>query len=181
MGLFSRKEKAKDYVRLLKEIGIDFFGLSHDNFKPTEISIEAETAGVIKSSHGELGPDIYFDTVLLSDKSDGSRDATFLKDEADERELKKTIENLFSIFGDDSTFYGTFEMRDISVIRGKDPDKAPDDNLREWNTFYKNGFHYTVSISYDLKDKTIYLCVNSKKTWAIYDYKPRVPTQGYKK
>jgi len=179
MGLFSKKQKAKDYVRNLKEIGIDFFGLSPDDFTPVEISLEAETSGVIKSSHGELANDIYFDSVLLSDKSDGSRDAVFLKDDADEREFKKTVDNFYNVLGEDSLFRGPFDMKDIAVIKGEDPETKHDDNLREWDTFYTDGFHYTTAISYDINKKTIYLCINSKVAWAIHDYKPRVPAKGY--
>jgi len=175
MGLFSKKdkEKAKDYVRLLQSIGIDFYSLTHDNADQLELTVDDEVNGIIKKSYKELRNN-YFDFVLLSDKKDGSRNVVLSKNNSTEKDLKNLIDKFYELFGYDSVFNMEFCQRDLNVIRGYDSDFKADDNLREWNTYYSDGKTYITSISYDLKSQTIFLLIFSRQTWAYENDRPKV-------
>ena len=137
MGLFSRKNKAKDYVRMLKKIGVDFYNYTHENLKPAEISVDDEVAGVIKSSFGNFSEEVFFESILLSDKKDGTRNIILIKEDVNEKELRQFTNELYNILGEDEIFYGEFEAKDLQIIRGHDSDRNSDDDIRTWETFYK--------------------------------------------
>lgn len=111
-------------------------------------------------------------------KKDNTRDVVLSKDNLSEKDFKNFVNSFYELFGEDSLFQKEMDLRDLNKIRGLDDDYLPDDNIREWETYYKNGINYTIGLSYSLKEKTAFLTITSKPTYWIHKDKPKVPVNG---
>lgn len=170
-GLFSKKESAKNYVDLIKTFGIDVFHFSNEGLAPLDLSIDDEVSGVISKYGGEF-KHAHFDHVITSERKDGMKSFYFSGHEKTERDLKKLVDELFIVMGEDGVFKREMSPRDLNIIRGLEEDYKATDDIREWNTHYTNGVTFIITISYDLRNNMMDMFIHSRMTWdweKIYD------------
>jgi hypothetical protein len=173
MGIFKRKSKAVDYVRLLENIGIDVFGLTHDNLNSVELTVDEEINGIKQKSEGQI-ENKYFERILFQEKEDKTRNVVLSKQEMSEKDFRDLVNLFYELLGVDSLLQEKMDLRDLEKIRGLNEDYLPEENIREWETFYTNGINYTTGLSYSVREKTALLTVASKPTYWINKDKPKV-------
>lgn len=157
MGLFDfikgkeEKGSSKNYLNLLKELGIDFDSYVHEDMEPVELTIDDEVEGIIKTSDFiDTSEGVLFNYVSLSDKKDGRKELTLNKLNSSEHDIKDMVNKFYSVLGEDYLFNGEFNSEDLDKIRNNQGQ-----GLRRWDD--ESG--YNILLGYDAKNESILIYI----------------------
>ncbi|WP_150452455.1 hypothetical protein [Arenibacter lacus] len=140
MGLFGRfkfkkesHESRKHRLKaILSDLGCNPYDFVHEKMEPSDISLQDELDGVVKSSDllfqsGEKP----FDYISLSDFEDGRKRLSMYKSNRDPRETRNLVDKYHSILGEDSLQNKKFTSRDLQTM-----EKGTTTHLRVWHLTY---------------------------------------------
>ena len=140
MGLFSRfkfkkeshESRKRRLTTILSDLGCNPYDFTHQKMDPSEISLQDELDGIIKTSYllyrdGKKP----FDYISLSDFEDGKKMLYMYKSNRDPRETRNLIDKYHALLGEDSLLKNEFTSRDLESMENE-----ANVHLRTWHLTY---------------------------------------------
>lgn len=137
----------------LAELNILVDELKTENFPATEVSLESELKGVLKSSYSDSVKIWKFTAILVNEYDDGHRQILLSVNEFNEREVRNIVDELAEVLGEDSEQKGKFTVNDLYDYRNQE------DVLRKWEQFND----CNINLLSDFPSKMIILNIASKE------------------